>query len=342
MEIITQVEVKVNTDFDNLANIVSASGEMGLKWTQKKLRAKEISAKMMKIGEVPRALRMANCGEIISGGVCADCGHLSVKYANLCRDRLCPVCTWRLSMRRFANMYTIVQGLRCAYPEAGWGFVTLTAKNCKPEKLKMMLNCMFYTWNCIASSKKFKERVAGWARSLEITYNQKTNTLHPHFHILVMYPEGTCGDLEYITRRWVKTIPWYANENGQNVEIILEAGGESEIGWKVDDNPEDDATVDAILETYKYSIKDKDIGDMPLSTFRDTVEAIKGRRLVAFGGTVKEYARESQMLDMDDANDEDESQIESRLSKCYKCGGKQIIDVVGKWAGSGYLWRREQ
>lgn len=344
MNIIAKTEVIVNTDCDNLSKINEHSVEIGLKWSEKKKRAKIISQKMRKIGEYTRASRMEHCAEIINAGVCENCGGMTVKYANLCRDRFCPICTWRLSMRRFANMYTIVQGLRCAYPEANWGFITLTAKNCKPEGLKDMLDEMFRVWNSIASSYKFKERIAGWARSLEVTYNAKTNELHPHFHILVLFHECKAPHMHYILYRWCQGMrkKYRTTYLAQDAQQIFTGQDEAVIGWKVDDNPEDDEAVNAILETYKYTVKDKEIGDMPLSTFRATVEALKGRRLVAFGGSVKEYAKNCEMDNIDDTGEEDETEIESKLSKCYRCGGSHIVEVVGKWTGSGYLWRREE
>lgn len=320
--IITQNIQIINTPVENFPNTE--------KWGEKKIKAKEMAKLFDQLHLYNRAHRMRECAELIRLKHCDSCGTNHVESARLCRDRFCPICTWRLSMRRFANMYTIVDSLRNAYPESSWEFVTLTARNCKPDGLNEMIDEMMRTWNSIASAKKFKEKVAGWARNLEITYNPDDGSLHPHFHILVMYRETEIPDY-YIIERWC---------NGYRGHVSFWAQDRREIGWKVDQNPDDEIAVEAILETYKYSVKDTDLQKMPLRTFRAMVEALNKRRLVAFGGVVKEYAKLCDVQNMDDAGEEDEQQAETKITKCVKCGSRNMIDIVGAWTGNGYLWRR--
>ena len=336
MNIIAQIDVKVNTE-NELRDITRAPGADRIqnKWTEKKKNAKVMADKLQRLGRryTGRAARMRYCAEYIRLQVCEDCGTSHVEYAGLCRDRFCPVCMWRLSMRRFASMYQIIEGLRVAYPEAPWQFVTLTAANCKPEELPQVLDEMYRAWNAITSSKKFKNKVAGWARSLEITFNAEENTIHPHFHILTMWHECTEEPDDYIIDRWLKGVHRYASRKAQDAQTI---------GWKVDQNLNDDKIVGAVIETYKYSIKDSELEDMPLGTFRAVVEAMGGRRLVAFGGAVKEYAKLCELDKMDEAGDDDTEEMETKIRKCVHCGSAQIANIIAAWAGNGYLWRREQ
>lgn len=300
------------------------------KWQEKKTHAFIVADKLKSAKKFKRSERMRMCGQYIVAQECKECGHMHIKAAKLCRDRLCPICTWRLSMRRFASMYTIVEGLRWAYPESSWYFCTLTCQNCRPQDLKQTLDEMLRAWNGITSTKKFKAIYDGWARSLEITYNKETKTVHPHFHVLLM--STAHGELDYIIKRWMKTCEIHTTWSAQDIKQIKSLENST---------PDDVMPVDAILETYKYSIKSSDIEDMPLSVFKATDEAIQGRRLVAFGGKIKEYARLCEIKQLDEASAEDEAEAEAQIKKCTHCGSKAVAEIVGEWSGSGYIWRTE-
>ena len=303
------------------------AAEIGKKWAEKKRKAEKMAEKMAKIGKHGRASRMSECAQIVAGGVCRDCGSFHIERTYLCRDRFCPVCNWRLSMKRFANMYKIVCGLRAAYPEAAWQFVTLTTENCRPADLKATIDEMGRAWNAIASTKKFKEKVMGWARSLEITYNKRDNTLHPHYHILTLWQEGEMPD-DYVIERWLRGVHRRTSAKAQDARVI---------GWLVDENEEDDVLTESVLETYKYSVKDDEMAEMPLATFRAAVDGLAGRRMVALGGKVKEYAAKCKLDDMETTTEEDDETIDTT---CFKCRSKNVAEVVGAWTGSLYLWRQ--
>jgi plasmid rolling circle replication initiator protein Rep len=339
MEIITQVITKIKDDTEKNEKILASEEKYGAKWTQKKLLAKEVAKKFRQIGEHGRAARMENCAEVVAGRICGDCGQMMVDYANLCRDRFCPVCKWRLSMQRFANMLQIVTGLRTAYPEAEWQFVTLTAKNCPVDKLNIMLDEMNRCWNCIASSKKFKEQVAGWAKSVEITHNSRTGELHPHFHMILMYHEGhACTD--YVIKRWLKGVRLTTSELAQCAEKITWAvDNDKEIGGQMWEDDIDRAAIDAILETFKYATKDSEILQLPTHAFFLVTRLLANRRLISFGGLIKEYAKACEIdRQMDDVTSDQDD--ESVLEICCRCKSRKMIDVVAKWCGQAYIWRR--
>lgn len=312
------------------------------KWDVKKKAAREMAGKMLQIGEYKRAGRMALCAQIVRMEVCQNCGTSHLVYSNLCRDRMCPVCKWRLSMKRFATMINIVEALRRAYPEAAWQFVTLTCENCKPEQIDEVMDEMARAWNCIASGREFKRKIAGFARSTEITYNREKGTLHPHYHVLVMYEELMEPD-QAIIHRWLDGLRRHTSLKAQNAEeITWKAEGEKEIGWEVDQNPEDEAAIEAILETFKYATKDKDLEEMPLGTFRQVVKSIAKRRLVSFGGKVKEYAALLESGNLNDLAEGEEREEETNIDLCVHCRSRDLIEVVGTWAGGTYNWRRAE
>lgn len=294
------------------------------KWKWKKERAQLMAEKMEQIGEKKRAGRMRMCASYIVGKECPECGHMHIVSTKLCRDRMCPLCAWRLSMRRFASMYTIVDGLTTAYPESRWQFVTLTLRNCKGTELTKTIDEMSAAWNKIASNPTFKEFYTGWARSLEITYNPVTNTLHPHYHVLLM--QRTIFGGKYVQDSWCRLLRGNTSHMAQCTETVDMTDGE-------------EINVDAILETYKYTFKSDEVQDMPLSIFKQLVQAIKGRRLVAFGGKVKDFAKLCDIKQLDSASEDDEQEAAALISRCVKCGNKEMIEVVGRWCKNGYEWR---
>lgn len=227
-------------------------------------------------------------------------------------------------MKRYANMVEIMSHLRNAYPGSAWQFVTLTAQNCTPETLGETIDEMCRAWNSIASRATFKRRIAGWARALEVTYNERTKTVHPHFHILTMWQEGLDPIEDYVPNAWCETTLLKTARKAQNAQTIKAQ----------EDTWHDDEISGAVLETYKYTTKSSDLEVMPLGIFKATAEAIKGRRLVAFGGKVKEYAK---ILGADDMDTPDEENAEHRAS-CINCEAA-VRRVSAEWAGTHYVWR---
>lgn len=296
------------------------------KWRIKKAHAQRIAAVLRSIGEISRSNRMSSCANYIVARECKDCGAIHVIGTKLCRDRMCPICNWRLSMRRFASMYTVLDGLITAYPESRWCFMTLTVKNCLPQQLSETLDEMSRMWNSIASSPKFKDRYAGWARSVEITYNKETRTLHPHYHIILMTHEGMKPN-EYVIHRWLEGCKLTTNKAAQDIRDIRSKDIESDI------------PVSAILECYKYAIKTSELEDMPVSIFRETDKAIRHRRLVSYGGMIKDYAKLCEIKQLDNATEEDEEEAAALINKCVRCGSKQLVELTAEWSGTGYIWR---
>lgn len=325
MDIIAQIEGPVKVKIlDRVPEEWSDLGRReGERWNKHKAAAVRMADKMRRIGLHTRAARMEMCGNFISGEYCPECGKMHISRTVLCRDRVCPVCNWRLSMKRYANMVAIMDGLRTAYPGAAWQFVTLTAKNCSPETLGATVDEMARAWNSIASRRTFKQKIAGWARALEITYNEEKHTVHPHFHMLLMWHEGMTPDPEYLIGAWMDTVALSTARAAQDSQIVKPK------------NEDSDDISGAILETYKYAVKSSELEQMPLRYFRQTVDALKGRRLVAFGGIVKEYAQKCELDDMDSPEELDE-----KRHSCIRCGSNAVRQICAEWAGAGYQWMR--
>ena len=96
------------------------------RWQYHKQLSQQMAARLAILGLTARAERMYMCGSDLVFDKCADCGHVHVRQAQLCRDRLCPTCNWRLSLKRYARMSDILAVLMARYPGATYTLVTLT------------------------------------------------------------------------------------------------------------------------------------------------------------------------------------------------------------------------
>ena len=105
--------------------------------------------------------------------------------ANFCKNRLCPVCNYRKSSNAWGKIYRVV----CSHNEKyKYLLITLTVRNCSPENLTPTIDDMMESFKRITNRKTWKNSIKGFVRGLEVTFNSKENTFHPHIHILCAVP----------------------------------------------------------------------------------------------------------------------------------------------------------
>lgn len=117
-----------------------------------------------------------------------------------CKSRWCPTCN-RIKTAELISKYSPTLS-KCEHLY----FVTLTKPNVEGEKLREEIEYILKTFRGIINNytirKYLKQGVIG-LRKLECTYNQTTNTYHPHLHLLISSKE--CG--EEIIKRWLECNP---------------------------------------------------------------------------------------------------------------------------------------
>jgi hypothetical protein len=188
-------------------------------------------------------------------------------------------------------------------------FLTLTLQNCKtavPE-MAQTLDKIFGGWNRLWMNRELKTQVRGWFRALELTYdgektisnyrykknkiyydkknlkpgdaNPNYDTFHPHIHAIVLV------DRSYFQDGYIKTEEW--------VQLWRSA-------MRLDYDPICDIRKiqnskgkrKGIAEVSKYTVKDAEItaGDNATTDRLVNVlnKTLKGRRLYAFGGLLKQ------------------------------------------------------
>ena len=100
--------------------------------------------------------------------------------ANFCKDRLCPMCSWRRSLKIFGQVSKIMDKLQ-EKNEYEFLFLTLTSKNVYGENLSEELDKLFY------GIKKFM-------MITKIKKSKSYDTYHPHFHIILIVNKSYFND----------------------------------------------------------------------------------------------------------------------------------------------------
>jgi plasmid rolling circle replication initiator protein Rep len=164
--------------------------------------------------------------------------------------------------------------------------LTLTIKNCTSNELSGTITQILKAWNKLTKddARGFTRAFAGTFRALEVTYNKDEDTYHPHLHVLAAVTP------EYFKRRRSR---YYLTQKKLR---DLWAGA---LG--VDYLPQcriqkvESKQAKYVAEVAKYTVKTLSIPNSEvLQTFDN---ALRRKRLTAFGGVFKEVAMKLKIAD---------------------------------------------
>lgn len=244
----------------------------------KKRQNRKVVKWLKEIGEEERANKIEDCGTFV--GFYNDDGIPKIVKANFCRERLCSICAWRRQAKFIAQMIPVLTSLE--KEDYKFIFSTVTVKNCDYNSLNDVLNNMLVGFAKLRKRRKIQRSWMGICRSLELTYNHKTNEYHPHIHMLIAVKEDYFSNKDcYITQEELTEI-W------QNV---------CELDYKpVCDIRRVNNTEKATIETLKYALKP--------SQYIEGIKAfyyiLKGRRLISFTGIFAKRRKELKLLDFEE------------------------------------------
>ena len=226
-----------------------------------------------------------------------DEGRLKLAAANFCRVRLCPVCQWRRSLKLFGQTTEVVKAVQ-QQRKVAWIMLTLTVKNVDGIDLPNEITIIHKAWDRLCKTKAFQRAVLGWQRCLEITHNVTTgsgayDTYHPHIHALLCVKPSYFTSRDYISRDAWSSM-WAAAARLDYVPQV----------WV---SRVKDGSAGAVAEVTKYAAKPGDYLtawdlDMMVSSVEVMDNALHRRRLVAFGGILKDAHK---ALGLDDVEDGD-------------------------------------
>ena len=247
---------------------------------------------------------VSECASYLKFAELKELNKRKLVEANFCRLRLCPMCSWRRSLKLFSQVSKITDAILADKPKVRFLFVTLTVQNVNGEDLKVIIKRMGEAWKYlvqnskeISASASLRKNLLGYMKAIEVTYNSRRNNFHPHIHCILevapAYFKGRSSGGGYINhaewRQMWKEVMHLDYEPQVNVRAIK------------------DATAKAVAEVAKYpvklqgllEIKDKQKAAKALILLKN---GIHNCRLITFGGDFREYKRR---LELDDVENGD-------------------------------------
>jgi len=194
---------------------------------------------------------------------------------SLCRKRFCTECN-RIKTAELTNGYK--------QPMLELGklyFITLTTPNVKGSELKKEIQKMIKAFQLIKNNirKTYEIKING-IRKIEITYNQESNTYHPHFHLI----QDNLKASNLIQSLWIKQFP-KASIKAQDIREI---------------NSTDES---AFIELFKYATKETNSKGAIYSgeVLHTIYSSIQGIRIYQTYGSIKKVKqpKEAKLTDIE-------------------------------------------
>lgn len=236
--------------------------------------------------------RVETCGDTLRF-IRREDGSLRLYQAYFCKNKLCPMCNWRRSMKYSYQTSQIVDEAIKEQPKGRFLFLTLTVKNVPGKELNATISQLTQSFDRLFRRAKVKKNLIGFLRSVEVTHNQEEETYHPHIHVLMMvkssYFSGA-GDNYVSQEEWGRM--W---EQSLKVDYVpmVDIRSVKEIGKGLKG---------AILETAKYPIKPIKLDVENKQVVGDLYNGLYRKRQLGYGGLFKEIRKRLQLSNVENGD----------------------------------------
>lgn len=229
---------------------------------------------------------------------------------NSCKNRFCPICAWKKA-RKDALALSVMMAYLKQEEKKEFIFLTLTAPNVPAEELNDEIKHYNHSFKKLMERKEVRSIVKGYARKLEITYNEERDDYHPHFHVLIAVNKSYFTDKDYyISRdRWLELWKQVTkNPLITQVDVRKVRNGRDE----------------KVYEIAKYSAKDSDYL-LNQEVFEVFYNALKGKKLIVFSGLFKEAMTKFKKGELDDYKEKDTTKYVYAIM--YNWGNKKYLEM---------------
>lgn len=159
------------------------------------------------------AANVRACGKTYSFYVCHECGQYCHLSAYRCDDRLCAMCARERAHCLLARYREVFKNLK------GVKMVTVSMRSRDQGELNQAVKELWDAFKRLRHRRIWKD-VRGAVACLEVTYNARDRTWHPHLHILV--------DSEYISWDWLR-LAWEQVTLGEGTSVYIQKARK---GWE--------------------------------------------------------------------------------------------------------------
>ena len=205
---------------------------------------------------------------------------------NLCRVRLCPLCAYKRSLSVYHNTADIIKYINTKYSRSKYLFLTLTIKNVPGSELSNAIDNLTRGWQNMSKQKRITNVVLGTVRSIEITYNKRSNTYHPHLHVLIHTTNDIYAGRNYISQaefadRW-QSAAGIDYQPVVDVRRLRHNNGRE------------------VAEIAKYSVKPLEWDKCSESVIVTLDDVLHKRHLLSLSGTMREAKRDLKIADIEE------------------------------------------
>lgn len=281
---------------DDCQDIISKPKKELERLTPKRELTGALSKSYQRLDLWRNAEAVAHCGDHLQFIVPIENGQLGeskLNMANFCKDRLCPVCTYRKTLKIFNQLSAIMDVIENDY---SFLMLTLTIPNCHGWELSNTIDELMKGVDRLFKRTRVKKAVKGYFRALEVTRNEEVNTYHPHYHFILAVNNSYFTSRDYIHQaEWLKLWQEAMKDDSitqLDIRRIKPTQAKNE-GSKSHHN----IYSKAVAEVGKYTVKSEDYIFVSDPHLMDTIvmilhKALHHRRLVHLSGIFKKVAKD--------------------------------------------------
>ena len=257
--------------------------------------------------------RVCECGNWLKFIADWEVDKTKLHAANFCKWPFCPLCNFRRA-RKDALRISVLMAYISDVHKKEFIFVTLTAPNVKADKLPDEVRRYNKAFAKLTERKEVSGMNHGYIRKLEITYNEKRDDYHPHFHIIFAVNRGYFSGGRYLKQeRWLDL--WRACMGDDSITQVDVR--------KVQRRKDADTLAESFdtAEFAKYAAKDSDYTKNE-EVFGAFYNALYGRQRLVYSGL---FASANAMF----KNDELEEYMKQDKAVYY-------WEIMYTWSGKEY------
>lgn len=267
--------------------------------------------------------KMSDCADTLSFKVQED-GSKRLYQTWFCKERMCPMCVWRKSLKNGHQVERVTTALIAEQPGTRFLFLTLTCLNVQGHELRETLKKLSESFKRLIELKALKKFLVGYYKSVEITQTNNDATYHPHIHVMLAVKSTYFKSKKNYLDHSEWTSLWKQSMRVDYTPIVhIQAI-----------KPQKISISDAVREVAKYTTKSSDILSGSVTqqgTKLETLtDALSGLRLSSYGGRMKEIHK---ALHLTDAENED-SDLISVGDQEEKEATTLTVEIY-KWFGAG-------
>jgi len=250
--------------------------------------------------------RFETCGSWLEFLANKNLDKLKVYQADFCKNRFCPMCAWRSSVKDAMKIAILMDYIEKEHGKA-FIFVTLTAPNVKGEDLKSEIARYNQAFKNLCKRDEVARINHGYMRKLEITHNEERDDYHPHFHVIFAVSKGYFSGGRFLKQeRWLNL--WRDVMGDDTITQV--------------DVRRAKRTKDA-NEMAKYAAKNSDYTKNQ-KVFDVLYQALKGRQIITFNGLFTAANKKYKNKELDHYKTMDDTEYVWLL--LYRWKGKEYVE----------------